>query len=164
MTRWLSAHIWEVVAVDQVFGSGFAVAYLLPALFTAGSFASLSLGEVVLAAVPPLSLVAGVLIWTRRPFGLWLSIVVQALQVLQIESSNASFAVLVGPKLRFLCIPSEGRVGPDVGIEWHAALGLTGPDQTQLAVNVIPLVLVYFLFKNRTLTNVAERSHEAAAA
>jgi len=164
MMRWLSAHVWEVVAVDQVFGSGFAVAYLLPALFTPGNFATLSLGEVALAALPPVTLVAGVLIWAHRPSGLWLSIVVQALQVLQVESSKVSFAVLLGPKLRLLCVPSEGRVGPDFGMEWQGALGFAGPEQTLLAVNLLPVVLLYFLVKNRTLANVAERTHEATAA
>ena len=140
------------------------MAYLLPALFTPGNFATMSLAEVALAGIPPLSLVAGIMLWARRPAGVWVSIFVQAAQVLQLESRKMSFAILVGPKLRLICIPSEGRVGPDVGIEWHAALGLTGPDQALLAVNLLPLVLLYFLVKNRTLANVAEQSHEAAAA
>ena len=96
---------------------------------------------------PVSSIAAGFLLWQRRRIAVWLTLIVQCLQVPQLASTTFSYSVLCGAKFILLLWPRQGF---SAGVENAFSISLGDPNaDLSFGINLFPLALLLGLFQGQ---------------
>ena len=95
--------------------------------------------------------IAGVLLWRGKLAGLWLSLVIQALQIPHVALSNFAYHFVVGATIPLVIEPSSLSIAFDFGTSIRVSGGVLPQDGAPevIALNLLALLICGFLFYQR---------------
>ena len=144
MHKFVNAAAWgsvrKTVAVVEILGASWSVLAAVhlflttPGILIPWSFLIITLGWFSLVGL------AGVLLLRDKRSGWTLSVVAQALQLLQITAGSVAFRLLAGPQATVSLV--EGHLRWFVGMTSSIGLWREQGDPALIAVNFVPLLLL----------------------
>lgn len=145
LTRWHKA-----IAVSQIVGGIFGIGTLFVMLIKPSSL-NVPIGFFIYAPIIfGTALAAGILLWQNKASGYALSIIVQAIQALQISTIAFSYKVILGPQLLLLFRAHSFTISPGFYIASWIGISPAGIE-VFVAINLLALIALIYLIYTRKL-------------
>lgn len=139
----MTARLRKFLAVTQVAGGLSVLA--LPAMLSAQGLVLAWWYWVLLESFGGTAVAAGIWLWRSDPRGWWLSKLLQALQIVQFQTTSFGVGVLAGFQARLLVTETKFEVGP----AFHGTLLITYGENLPwwFSINFFALYALYILHR-----------------